>query len=137
MLATALLFGLLAVATLTDVRWRKIYNTTTYPGILLALFANGAATWMGVDAVTGSEQQFAWYGLVGLWDSLLGLLACGGVMIVCYVFFAGGIGGGDIKLIAMIGALMVARDLRSEGRELVPESAPVVDDDEFDAEVQS
>lgn len=42
-----------------------------------------------------------------------------------------------LLLIAMIGALMVARDLKSEGREQVPESAPVVDDDEITAEVQS
>jgi NADH-quinone oxidoreductase subunit J len=43
-----------------------------------------------------------------------------------------------LLLIAMIGALMVARDLKSEGRELVPETAAVIDDeDELDTEVQS
>jgi prepilin peptidase CpaA len=28
------------------------------------------------------------------------------MMIVCYVFFPGGVGGGDVKLIAMIGAYL-------------------------------
>jgi Flp pilus assembly protein protease CpaA len=36
----------------------------------------------------------------------LGLLACGGMMLVCYVFFPGGVGGGDIKLLAMVGAFL-------------------------------
>jgi prepilin peptidase CpaA len=27
-------------------------------------------------------------------------------MLVCYVFFAGGVGGGDVKLIAMMGAFL-------------------------------
>ncbi|MDH3717962.1 MAG: A24 family peptidase, partial [Planctomycetota bacterium] len=37
-------------------------------------------------------------------DSLWGLLVCGGCMLVCYVFFR--IGGGDVKLMAMIGSFM-------------------------------
>jgi len=40
-----------------------------------------------------------------------------------------------LLLIAMIGALMVARDLKSEGRAIVPETAPVVPDDEDEQEV--
>jgi NADH-quinone oxidoreductase subunit J len=42
-----------------------------------------------------------------------------------------------LLLIAMIGALMVARDLRSEGREDVPETAAVVDMDDSSAEVEA
>jgi prepilin peptidase CpaA len=35
---------------------------------------------------------------------LLGLLACGLVMLVCFVFFR--VGGGDVKLLAMVGAFL-------------------------------
>jgi len=42
-----------------------------------------------------------------------------------------------LLLIAMIGALMVARDLRSEGRDDVPETAAVVDMDDSSAEVEA
>lgn len=42
-----------------------------------------------------------------------------------------------LLLIAMIGALMVARDLRSEGRDDVPETAVVVDMGESSVEVEA
>ena len=38
-----------------------------------------------------------------LLDCVGGLLTCGLLMVVCFVFFPG-IGGGDVKLMAMIGA---------------------------------
>ncbi len=38
-------------------------------------------------------------------DAGWGLLTCGGLMVVCFVLFPG-IGGGDVKLMAMIGTLM-------------------------------
>jgi prepilin peptidase CpaA len=106
MVTTALLLVLLAVATATDIRWRKIYNANVYPGILLAWALNGLATLCGVDAVRGTVEDAAKYGLVGLPDSVFGFALCGAVMLVCYVFFAGGIGGGDVKLIAMMGAFL-------------------------------
>jgi len=103
MLTTAILLVLLAVATVTDWRERKIYNWLTYPGILLALALNAGTTlWERYGVQSGGPPD--WLGAVGLNESLLGLAACGAVMLVCYVFFAGGVGGGDIKLIALIGA---------------------------------
>ena len=36
--------------------------------------------------------------------SLKRVRLCGAAMLVCYVLFAGGVGGGDLKLIAMMGA---------------------------------
>lgn len=77
---------LTAVATLTDVRHQKIYNWTTYPGIALGLLL-----------------QWTSAGRPGLEDGLWGFLACGGLMLACFVFFPD-LGGGDVKLIAMLGA---------------------------------
>src|SRR5437868_12050519 len=90
--STVLLLVLTATAAFTDLRFHKIYNWTTYPGILLALavnlFENG---WD--DGIPGHP---------GLKDSLAGLALCGGLMLVSFVFF--NVGGGDVKLIAMVGA---------------------------------
>lgn len=107
MLATVLLLLLLAVATVTDLRWHKIYNWTTYPGMLAAVAINAGGTW----ALAYGDAE-AWQAAIGwipevpnpLAVSILGWLACGFVMLVCLVTFQ--IGGGDVKLIAMMGAFL-------------------------------
>jgi prepilin peptidase CpaA len=82
---------LTATAAVTDLRVHKIYNWTTYPGMLLALALN--------------LLQNGWDdGYPGLKDSLAGFAVCGGLMLVSYVFFS--VGGGDVKLIAMVGAFL-------------------------------
>lgn len=86
-LIDGLLLAFLAVATVTDVRGHRIYNWTTYPGIVAGLVLNAA---LG--------------GWAGLEESGLGLLVCGFVMLVCFVLF--NVGGGDVKLIAMLGAFL-------------------------------
>jgi prepilin peptidase CpaA len=105
MVSAALLFALLLTATVTDVRWETIYNWTTYPGILAALIGSGAASLFGLDSAGLLGTETPWWGFVPFADSLLGLLACGVVMAACYVFLPG-IGGGDVKLIAMLGAFL-------------------------------
>jgi prepilin peptidase CpaA len=87
MVAIVILLGLLLVATFTDVARYKIYNWTTYPGIL-AGFAVNLLPW-------------DWPGLK---DSLVGFCVCGTIMLVCFVLF--NLGGGDVKLIAMMGAFL-------------------------------
>lgn len=99
--ATGLLFGLLLVAAVTDWRRGVIYNWTVYPGIVLAIVGNAIADY--ADCPQASRDML---GLIGLDESFWGFMSCGGVMLICYVFFPGGVGGGDIKLIAMIGAFM-------------------------------
>ena len=95
MLVTVLLLGFVLVASATDVLWHKIYNWTTYSGIATALALSAATTrWTAIGAVP-------------LIDSVAGLLLCGATMIVCFVFFRG-IGGGDVKLVAMMGAFLGA-----------------------------
>lgn len=96
-----MLFALLAVATITDLRSGKIYNWTTYPGILIALAGSGVG-WL---AGSRGDGTVAILGFVPPDDALFGFLACGAVMVVCFVFLPGG-GGGDIKLIAMVGAFL-------------------------------
>lgn len=104
MLATALMLGLVLVAATTDLLRHKIYNWTTYSGILLALGLNALGEVL-LAATNASKGQLNRYlGCVEFWDGVQGLLVCGFLMLVCYVMFK--IGGGDVKLIAMLGAFL-------------------------------
>lgn len=78
---------LLLVATITDVQRQMIYNWNTYPGILL-----------------GFGLRWAEGGTPALEDSVKGFATCGLLMLFCFALF--GLGGGDVKLIAMIGAFL-------------------------------
>jgi prepilin peptidase CpaA len=76
---------LVVVATITDLRSRRIPNILTVPFLLLGLAVSG---------VSG--------GWSGLGNSLLGVLAAAVVMgLFCYL---GGMGMGDLKLFAAVGA---------------------------------
>jgi Flp pilus assembly protein protease CpaA len=103
MIATSCLLAFLLVAAVIDWRFGIIPNKLVYPGILLALLLSTVVSlvllWQPKFLATGG-----FWGAIGLGDSLAGLLACGGVMLVCFVLFAGQVGGGDVKLLAMIGA---------------------------------
>jgi len=78
---------LLIVATVTDVRNQTIYNWNTYPGIVLGFVLR----WF-----EGGQSGFE--------DSVKGFFVCGILMLVCFVLFQ--LGGGDLKLIAMMGAFL-------------------------------
>jgi prepilin peptidase CpaA len=93
-LSTVFLLLLTATAAVTDLRVHRIYNWTTYPGIIIALAVSLFES--------GLDNGFP--GHPGLKDSLIGFLVCGGLMLVSYVFF--NVGGGDVKLIAMVGAFL-------------------------------
>lgn len=103
MVTTALLVGFALVAAATDVARHRIYNWNTYPGIAAAAAVSlggwAAIEWAGADAA-----RLARLGWIEPSQCLLGLAACFGLMLVCYVLF--GVGGGDVKLIAMIGAFV-------------------------------
>ena len=87
MVCTSLLLGFTILAAATDMLRHKIYNWTTYPGIVAALVAN-----------------FWEKGGTGLADSLTGFFFCGFMMLGCFALF--NIGGGDVKLVAMLGAFL-------------------------------
>lgn len=88
-----LLYSSLLVVAGTDLSHKIIPNVITFPGILIGLIS--AATILPLGLVNG----------------LLGLLVGGGILWVLawaspYLFGKEGMGGGDIKLLAMIGAFL-------------------------------
>lgn len=92
-LAYTLLFSALLVITFVDLSHMIVPDRITLPGIVLGVVL--AATVLPV----------------GLVDSLLGLLVGGGLLwflawVSPYLFGKEGMGGGDIKLLAMIGAFL-------------------------------
>ncbi len=79
-------FLMLIVCAVTEVRENKIYNVVTYPTILLGLGLN-----------------YLWRGVHGLEISALGAAVGFGV----YLMFRwmGGMGAGDVKMAAAVGAM--------------------------------
>jgi prepilin peptidase CpaA len=86
-LRDVLLLGLCCAGSYTDLRHRRIPDLMTLPAMLLAL-------------VLG----FVGAGLPGLLSAAAGLLVCGGVLGL--VAMLGGMGGGDAKMMAAVGALL-------------------------------
>jgi len=87
----AVLAVVLVVAAVTDIRSGRIYNKVTYPAFAAGLLGHAL-----VGGLTGGE-----YGL-GLLGALAGA-AIGAVLLPAWL--AGGIGGGDAKLMIAVGAL--------------------------------
>ena len=82
-LACAVLLSV--IAGWTDFRSRRIPNWLTYSGLLTALVL-----------------RFAVLGWVGLKSGTVGLLVAGGIFLILFVM--GAMGGGDLKLMACVGA---------------------------------
>ncbi len=78
----------LVVCCATDLLAYRVPNIVTMPALALVLAAS---------AVSGTPD---------LVDASLGLVACGGAMLVVAVLTRGGLGGGDVKLVALIGAAL-------------------------------
>jgi prepilin peptidase CpaA len=86
MWSTILLVILLIICVITDVRKRKIYNVVLFPFLIIALI---------VHAISG--------GFHGLSEALLGTAAGLGILLIPYLL--GGMGAGDVKLLAVIGGI--------------------------------
>jgi prepilin peptidase CpaA len=86
-LAAVLLGGVLLAAGLTDLFQRKVYNGLTYPALAAGVLLHSAVL-----------------GWTGLGFSLTG--AAVGGLIFFPAFWVGGMGAGDIKLMAVVGAFL-------------------------------
>lgn len=83
------LLGVLLICLITDIYSRKILNVVTIPAILFGLI------YFTADS-----------GLQGLWFSFSGFIL--GLILLFIPFMLSGMGAGDVKLMATIGALMGA-----------------------------
>lgn len=86
---------LVGVASVTDTTRGRIYNWTTYPGLLAGLL------FQSLDVSNAGHLEF---NATGLTESLLGVAGCGGIMLAC--FLLSDMGGGDVKLLAVVGAFL-------------------------------
>ena len=80
----------LVIAAYTDIDRRKIPNVLTFPAMLLGVGYHGLT-----------------YGVPGLIFSVAGLVTGFGLLILFY--FMGGMGAGDVKLMAAVGAVLGAK----------------------------
>ena len=78
----------LAIAAIVDLQRKMLPDWLTLPGLAWVL---GASAFLGWPRVA---------------DALLGMVLCGGFLLILAVISRGSIGGGDVKLMAMIGALL-------------------------------
>jgi prepilin peptidase CpaA len=81
-----LLIILLLICVITDLKERKIYNAILFPFLTIALI---------LHTIIG--------GIHGLTESLLGTMAGLGILLIPYLL--GGMGAGDVKLLAVIGGI--------------------------------
>lgn len=86
MLFDTILMIILIICVITDVKSRRIYNKIIFPGLVLAFGAH-----------------FLFGGWSALGGALIGFLIGLGVLLIPYLL--GGMGAGDVKLLALIGAL--------------------------------
>jgi len=85
-----LLFFVLLIAVIFDIKYKKIPNWLTYPTIMIGLI-NNAFT----------------YGSTGLLFSVGGLGTGIGLLLIYYLL--GGMGAGDVKLMGAVGAFLGAK----------------------------
>ena len=83
----------LVAGSYTDLRYEKIYNWITLPAVLVGLAGHAV-----VGGLAGESQL-----QLGLSGSAAGLAA--GFLPLMLAWLAGGIGGGDAKLMGAVGAL--------------------------------
>ncbi|WP_246943558.1 A24 family peptidase [Bacillus pinisoli] len=86
MVLNILLLIVLLICLITDLKNRKIYNNVIFPSLLLTFILH-----------------FIFDGWSGLGFSLLGFIV--GFSILLIPYFLGGMGAGDVKLLALIGAI--------------------------------
>lgn len=88
------------VITFIDLDFQIIPDVITLPGIIIGVLS---ATFLLVDPLQNYTSSNA---KVGLLNSIIGLFLGGGLFYLIALVSKGGMGGGDIKLMAMIGAFL-------------------------------
>jgi len=117
LLAFATLCSALLAITLIDVDHWIIPDAITLPGIAVGLAASfflpprGSLVADFLHHRLGLDRLPGFLASHGFWDSLAALLIGGGTFYLVAVVSRGGMGGGDIKLTAMMGAFLGLRDL--------------------------
>jgi prepilin peptidase CpaA len=101
MFLPALAFTICALAAAFDTAIAKIPNPLTYSAILLGLGLNGVAAGA---SYAGFESVARWLGSAGATGALAGFAACAAIGLMC--MFVAGMGGGDMKLLAAMGAIL-------------------------------
>jgi len=89
LIAFILLAVVLLIAAVTDCKHGKIYNKLTLPAILV-----GLCFWL-ITGLLGDDR--------GITDALFGFAS--GLIPFAIIMMLGGLGGGDVKLMAAVGAL--------------------------------
>ncbi len=92
----ALLCSALIAITFIDLDFQIIPDVITLPGIVIGLVAGSLLM----------PDPFIRHSPLGFTSSIIGLVAGGGIFYAIAVISKGGMGGGDIKMMAMVGALM-------------------------------
>jgi leader peptidase (prepilin peptidase)/N-methyltransferase len=87
-LAALMLLGALVAITAIDLQHQIIPDVITLPGVVAGFLANLAS------------GRFSWL------DSLIGIGVGGGLFLIIILASGGGMGGGDMKLGAMLGAFL-------------------------------
>lgn len=85
MLIAIILFSFLTILTLTDLHYRRIPNSIVLTGVIIALVLR------------------TFYPLESIWNHLFGAVVGFFALLLIAILSKGGMGGGDIKLYAMIG----------------------------------
>ncbi|QOV88398.1 prepilin peptidase [Humisphaera borealis] len=96
-----LCLGVTVIAAGFDAATNRIPNPLTYTAVLVGVLVNCLALLLNQIAPRVASQ---WLGAAGPTQSALGLLLFGGIGLIGVVF--AGMGGGDMKLLAAIGAML-------------------------------
>jgi leader peptidase (prepilin peptidase)/N-methyltransferase len=84
----------LLVITFIDFDFQIIPDVITIPGIFIGLIASSFIL----------PDPFARHSLLGFRDAAIGLISGGGLFYLIAMISRGGMGGGDVKMMAMVGA---------------------------------
>lgn len=109
-----LLISSLIAITFIDLEHKIIPNVITYPGILIGIMYSALITdWNNfgqeIQAFNETQNIFSMLGELPILDSIFGIILGGGILLlIAYIYKAlkkrDGMGMGDVKLLAMIGA---------------------------------